>query len=298
MKAVYTLPELKNLAQDPAFTEKPARLAVIGKPIHHSASPQMHQAALDEAGIPATYIRLEVAPGEVKKAFLTMRDLGFIGANVTVPHKKEAMDACDWISDDAQILGAVNTIKFGEKLEAWNSDGPGFLEAINVSFGKKLSSLSVLVLGAGGGAGTAISTQCALIGVKKLILANRTASTAHTLAERLRLLAPDSEITSTSLKEEDISTHVKGIDLIINTTSLGLKESDPLPISPRLLESSQLFYDTIYKPAKTPLYLAAETLGLTCDNGLSLLLHQGAISFGKWFGNAPNIQVMQKGLGL
>ena len=139
---------------------KPARLAVLGHPVSHSASPQLHQPALDAFGIPATYVRLEVRPGEISEALAMMRRLGFIGCNVTVPHKFEAMEACDAVSGQARVLGAVNTIVFGENgITGHNTDGPGFEQAIREDFGFFPGEVHTLILGAGGGAGQAIATQ-------------------------------------------------------------------------------------------------------------------------------------------
>src|SRR6478609_10762370 len=138
MKEVYTLEDLASRDLLDAGAGKPARLAVIGHPIAHSASPKMHQAALDALGIDARYIRLDIEPGQVGEAFQRMRALGFIGCNVTVPHKLEAMEHCE-VDPAAQALGAVNTIRFeAEVTRGFNTDGPGFAQAIEGDFGMAL----------------------------------------------------------------------------------------------------------------------------------------------------------------
>ena len=152
MKDVYTIDDLVSRELLDAGHSKPAKLAVIGHPIAHSASPKMHQPALDAGGIDARYIRLDIEPGQVGEAFTRMRALGFIGCNVTVPHKLEAMEHCE-VSSQARALGAVNTICFsGETTMGFNTDGPGFMNAIADDFGVPLASLKVAVVGAGGGA--------------------------------------------------------------------------------------------------------------------------------------------------
>ena len=150
---------LETLAQAATGT-KPARLAVIGKPVSHSASPQLHQPALDALGIPATYIRLQVDPGNLRVAFAMMAEMGFIGCNVTVPHKFEAMESCTDVSAQARILGAVNTVYFKDgAIMGYNTDGPGFREAISESFGLELGKSKTVILGAGGGAGQAMCSR-------------------------------------------------------------------------------------------------------------------------------------------
>jgi shikimate dehydrogenase len=296
MKHVYTLSDLR----DPSFaTEMPkAKLAVIGNPIKHSASPQMHQAALDEAGLDLQYIRVEVEPGQVDACCTEMERLGFIGCNVTVPHKLDAMELCDELTDDAKALGATNTILFKDgKRIGHNSDGPGLAQAIYEDFGKSLTELRVLILGAGGGAGRAIATQCAREGSPAVYLSNRTVEKLDPIAKSLTEEHGAKLVYTLSTDEADLATAADRVDLIINSTSLGLDESDPLPIPAPALKASHMVYDAIYNPAVTPLLAEAKKVGATTANGLSMLLHQGAISFNFWLNKIPNIEAMRAGLG-
>ncbi|MFC5051268.1 shikimate dehydrogenase [Rubritalea spongiae] len=296
MKHVYTLSELR----DPSFVaEMPkAKLAVIGYPIKHSASPQMHQAALDEAGIDLQYIRVEVEPGKVNECFSEMERLGFVGCNVTVPHKLEAMELCDEVTDDAQALAATNTIHFKDgKRYGHNTDGPGLAQAILEDFGKSLTELRVLILGAGGGAGRAIATQCAREGSSRIYLSNRTVEKLEPIAKSLTDDYGAKLVYTLSNDDEALTIAADRVDLIINSTSLGLKEDDPLPIPASALKSTHRVYDAIYNPAVTPLLAEANKIGATTSNGLSMLLHQGAISFAFWLGQKPSIDAMRKGLG-
>jgi hypothetical protein len=183
---LYTLDDLSSRARLDAGHAKPARLAVIGYPVAHSLSPRMHQPALDEAGIDARYIKLEVEPGQVDQAFARMRELGFIGCNVTVPHKFEALAACDEVDPGAREMGAVNTVVFRDDLvTGFNTDGYGFEEAVRETLGLNLAGSTVLIVGAGGGAGGAIATHCAARGVARLVLANRSLDKIEELANRL-----------------------------------------------------------------------------------------------------------------
>jgi len=280
MLDVFTLATLESAATG----AKPARLAVLGCPVSHSASPQLHQPALDADGIPATYIRLEVLPGELALAFAKMRELGFIGCNVTVPHKFEAMDCCDEISDQAKILGAVNTVVFGESgSRGYNTDGPGIRQAIQEAFGMELGKTHTLILGAGGGAGQAIATQCALEKPAVLTLVNRSLEKITALARRLESISPETEIHVLSFDDPQLRERCHSARLLIQTTSIGLKKSDPPVISDDCFLPDHCAYDTIYQPVETPFLASAKRAGCRTDNGLSLLIHQGAIAYQHWF---------------
>jgi shikimate dehydrogenase len=296
MKPVYTLADLASRELLDSNCDQPACLAVIGHPIAHSASPQMHQAALDAAGIPARYVRLDVGPGEVGEALKRMRALGFIGCNVTVPHKLEVMAHCE-VHPDALILGAVNTIRFDEDASCgFNTDGPGFAQAIQDDFKVTLASQRVAVIGAGGGAGQAIATQCCLVGVKKLILVNRTLDKVNRLLERLQPLFPGTDISVLSFDDPALAAQCAGCDLIVNTSSVGLKSGDPSILPKECLRRHHLVYDTIYQPPVTPLLALAKDLRCRTANGKSMLIHQGALAFQHWFPGTGPLRVMERAL--
>lgn len=296
MKPVYSLHDLSSRELLDAGADKPARLAVIGHPIAHSASPQMHQAALDAADIDARYIRLDIEPGQVGEAFARMRALGFIGCNVTVPHKLEAMEHCE-VHSDAAALGAVNTIRFDEDLNrGFNTDGPGFASAIEDDFQVPFASLKVAIVGAGGGAGQAIATQGCLSGIEKLVVVNRTVGKLGPLVEKLQLIRPQTKITALSFDDPDLIEQCHGCDLIVNTSSVGLKEGDPSILPATCLKKEHLVYDTIYKPPVTPLLAVANDLGCHTANGLSMLVNQGALAFQLWFPGTDPLDVMKRSL--
>lgn len=297
MKEVYTIDDLASRELLDAGCDKPARLAVIGCPISHSASPSMHQAALDAYGIDCRYIRLEVPAGMVEQSFARMRALDFIGANVTVPHKFDAMICCDVLDPLAQALGAVNTVRFGaNETTGYNTDGPGFVAAVENSFGVKLADLKVLIVGAGGGAGQAIATQCALSGVRHLVLANRTVEKIAVLVERLRSLGDGLRIDQMGLDDPKLVELSHECDLIVNTSSLGLHPADPCVLPESCLNARHMVYDTIYKPEVTPLIALAKAKGCQTSNGFSMLLRQGALAFQHWFPNTAPLDLMEKAL--
>ncbi len=293
MHAFHTLKTLPQAATG----IKPARLAVLGQPVSHSASPQLHQPALDALGIIATYIRLEIETGKLREAFAMMVELGFIGCNVTVPHKFEAMDSCTEVSAQARLLGAVNTVRFMDgAIIGYNTDGPGFRAAISDSFGLVLGKLKTVILGAGGGAGQAIATQCALEKPENLTLVNRDLSKAESLAERLRLVSPSTEIRTLGFMNPSLRDECQAADLIIQTTSLGLKPTDGQVIPDDYLSLNSRVYDTIYQPPETSFLAAAKRAGCVTDNGLSLLIHQGAIAFQHWFPGTEPLSHMKKAM--
>ena len=303
MKDVYTLADLASRdLLDAGSPDKPARLAVIGHPINHSLSPQLHQPALDAVGLQIRYIRLEVEPLHVTEALQRLRDLGFIGANVTVPHKFEALSACDEVSSEANVLGAVNTVLFenGQAL-GFNTDGPGIVRAMREEFSVDLKDLRVMIVGAGGGAGQAIAAQCALEGCEHLVLVNRSVDKAVALAERLahyfdteRLEGPGDRLVVLPIDSPEVVTESNNTDLIINATSLGLKRTDPSPLPGACLQPHHLVYDTIYKPTRFLQEAAAN--GARTANGLSLLLHQGVLAFDLWFPGKAPLDIMRQAL--
>ncbi len=297
MKPVYSLHDLASRAALDAGADKPARLAVLGWPVAHSASPQMHQPALDAAGIAARYIRLEVEPGHIPEAFARMQALGFVGCNVTVPHKLDALVNCSHVDPDASALGAVNTVCFANgESRGFNTDGPGFARAIAEDFGISLDKLAVAIAGAGGGAGQAIAAQCVLSGVRHMVLVNRTADKLGPLADRLKALDPDTEIIPITFGHTALAEHCRRCDLIVNASSVGLKADDPPVLTDCCLRPGHRVYDTIYLPSVTKLLASAGALGCQCSNGRSMLLHQGALAFQHWFPQSRPLEVMRAAL--
>lgn len=281
-----------------AHLTPPARLSVFGDPVAHSLSPQMHNPALAACGIDAQYIRLQVAGPDFLKALRAIRDLGFIGTNVTIPHKFTALDSVDEIDPAARRLGAVNTITFRPDGTAFgqNSDGPGFVRAVKEEFGADLKDLRILLLGAGGGAGGAVAVQSALEGCRQLTLTNRTESKAAAVAHTLRDLLPGNRCRTLPWTSEALTTALPEIDLIINGTSLGMSPEDPALLPTGALTDRHLVYDMVYKPLVTPLLAAARDAGARAINGLPMLLWQGVQSFEWWFQRPAPIEAMRAGL--
>jgi len=297
MPAFHTLDDLISRDLLDAGEHLPAKLAVIGDPVAHSASPRMHQPALDAVKAGIRYVRIEVPPGRVAEAFDSMRALGFIGCNVTVPHKFEALEACGEVHPEASSLGAVNTVRFDrDATRGFNTDGPGFVRAIAEAFEVPLSTLKIAVLGAGGGAGQAISAQCSLQGAERVVLVNRSKEKLGPLADRLRALGPVSEIITASFDDPQLEQLCLDCDLIVNTSSLGLKEGDQSVLPKSCLRPGHYVYDTIYQPPVTPLLELAGQVGCRTANGRSLLIHQGVLAFQHWFPQTDPLHIMRQAL--
>lgn len=298
MKAVYSIEDLNSRDTLDAGANQAARLAVIGWPVAHSASPQMQQPALDALGMKLRYIRVEVPEGRTAEAFDRMRELGFVGCNITVPHKFAALDYCDQVDPAACALGAVNTIRFDEDASrGYNTDGPGFANAIEQEFGAHLEGLQIAIAGAAGGAGQAIATQCVRAGADTLVLINRSQDKLAALCKHLAAFQSPTEIIPLGFDSPDLTTRCYASQLLVNTSSVGLKPEDPSILPAECLQPGHWVYDTIYEPSQTPLLKLADETGCRTGNGLSMLIHQGAISFQHWFPGTEPLPWMRQALG-
>ena len=303
---VYTIHDLRNWAGATADLDAPARLAVLGDPVAHSRSPQMHQPALQAAGIDCTYVRLHIVPDELREALDFIKAANFIGVNVTIPHKGGVFDAVDDMTDVARRIGAVNTVVVdGGQLVGHNTDAPGMRRAIREAFSIDLTGLRIMIVGAGGGAGKAAAVQCAMDHCERLVLVNRTVAKAQALAVELRdlmtdpdkLEGPATRLVAIPWEEKAMERELDQIDLIINATSIGMKRSDPDVVPSRLIAPSHLVYDMVYSPARTRLIANAEAEGAKAANGLGMLLWQGAMAFEFWFNREAPVEAMRAGLG-
>tara|TARA_B100000902_G_scaffold210377_1_gene200136 strand:+ start:8516 stop:9466 length:951 start_codon:yes stop_codon:yes gene_type:complete len=300
----YDLEDLAKWHEGSSILTPPATLSVFGDPVKHSLSPHMHNPALHNCGIDGQYVKIRVPEVKFKETLSAIYNLGFKGTNCTIPLKFAALNACDHIDSTAKRMGAVNTISFENgKVIGSNSDGPGLVRAIREEFSIDIRDLRVMILGAGGGAGRAVAIQCAMEKVERLVLVNRTKEKAEKLSHELSSDLMDesihkdsSRLKVTEWSEEGLESEISDIDLIINASSLGMKNSDPELVSQNLLKPHHLIYDMIYSPSKTRLIRNAKSVGARTANGLSMLLHQGAISFETWFNQEAPVEVMRKGL--
>ena len=211
----YTLADLEKWKEVARNIDPPILLAVFGDPVAHSLSPQMQNAALRASKIDMQYARFHIRANELRSALRFLRDLDFIGINLTVPHKIAAFTQVDETDESASRAGAVNTIRVRDKkLIGSNTDGEGFLRAIRSEFSVDVRDLQVMLIGAGGGTGRAIAWQCALENCERLVLVNRTYEKAQALAEHLRpyfagprVLGPATRLEAVALEESDCASN-------------------------------------------------------------------------------------------
>ena len=302
----YTLADLEKWPQVTRDIDPPIRLGVLGDPVAHSLSPQMQNAALRAFEINMQYARFHIRPNELRSALRLLRELDFVGINLTVPHKIAGLTQIDVADESASHCGAVNTVRLRDKkLIGSNTDAEGFSRAVRSEFSIDLHDLRVMILGASGGTGHAIAWQCALENCERLVLANRTPAKTGALVERLRpffvaprVLGPVARLEALPWDEGALRAQLPDIDLIVNATPLGMNPSDPAPVLARLLLPHHMVFDCVYQPSKTALLRAADEAGARGANGLSMLLHQGAHSFSIWFNREAPLNVMRATLSL
>jgi shikimate dehydrogenase len=302
----YTLADLEHWNEVTRDVDPPIRLGVIGDPVAHSLSPQMQNAALRAFEINMQYARFHIRPNELRAALGFVRELDFVGINLTVPHKIAGLTQIDMADESGSRCGAVNTVRLhDEKLFGSNTDAEGFSRAVRSEFSIDLRDLRVMILGAGGGTGHAIAWQCALENCERLVLVNRTLAKTSALLDRLRpffveprVLGPVARLEALPWDEAAVRAQLADIDLIVNATPLGMNPSDPAPIPARLLAPHHIVFDCVYGPSKTALLRVAEEAGARGANGLSMLLHQGALSFSIWFNREAPIEAMRSAMAL
>lgn len=268
-------------------------VGVMGWPIEHSLSPEMHNAAFQALGMNCCYVPLAVPPERVGDAVRGLGALGFRGCNVTVPHKQAVGAFLDEISPDAQAVGAVNTLvrRKDDRWAGYNSDVPGFMMSLEEE-GFTALRKRALVLGAGG---AARSVVYALAQAGALVtIMNRTVERAEALAQDIAALFPGAALRAVPLAPSPLRREADAADLLVNTTTLGMwphEETSPwpdeLPFPPHLT-----VFDLVYNPLRTRLLAQAESAGAKSIGGLKMLVYQGAISFQWWFGVMPPTDVM------
>jgi shikimate dehydrogenase len=261
---------------------------VVGHPIKHSRSPLIHGHWLKEHGISGAYERIDVAPDDFPLFLKNFPDQGFIGGNVTIPHKEAAFRGVDRRTKRAQRLKAVNTLWIEDGL-LWgdNTDVLGFMAHLDQSLGKNWADAvdTALVIGAGG-AGRAIVAGLQERGLGHVLVANRSLSKAEELVADLD---DDGPSVLQALAWDRIDAALSQADLIVNTTSLGLAGQPPLDLDLGKTPDKAVVADVVYVPLKTPLLAGAEARGLRVVDGLGMLLHQAAPGFARWFGVTPEV---------
>ena len=288
----YKLEDLGNLE----FPGTP--LAVIGHPIKHSVSPAMHNSAIAKLRQSNSrfndwrYYRFDIAPQDFPKAVPLFYKHNFLGLNLTIPHKVQAMDLIHGVSPDGERMGAVNTLVWGEHgYDGFNTDGYGLRNGLKADLSFNLRGSTVILLGSGGAA-RAAAVQCILDGCKKLYVGNRNVERLEQLMGVVQAMPGGDCAEAFALANPPTDLPAQGV--LVNATSLGLKETDSAPIDVRILPKTWAVYDMIYNPNATRLLLDASSHGLRAVNGLSMLVHQGARSLEIWSHAAVDAHTMMR----
>jgi shikimate dehydrogenase len=273
---------------------RPKKIAIIGDPVSHSLSPAMQNAAFRARKLPFRYSKKRLTSSQLPSFLKALKKGHYRGLNVTVPYKEAVMTYLDEITPTARLIGAVNTILVEDgNLKGFNTDGEGYLRSLKKETGFSLRGKHVVILGAGGAA-RAIVVACLSQGVQGLTLANRTLGRARKLALEFQKKFPRILIRAVSLKSKILEPVFKKTDLLINTTSAGLKKEPFPPLPLRLLPKRALVSDIVYKPALTPLLSEAKKKGKRTHPGLGMLLHQGALAFEIWTNRPAPLSLMKK----
>jgi shikimate dehydrogenase len=268
-------------------------VGIIGWPVEHSLSPAMHNAAFAAMGLDWAYVPLPVRPGDLPQAVAGVLSLGFLGANVTIPHKEEARELMDERSPGAELIGAVNTIACQDgRLIGHNTDGIGFLRSLEGKWSP--GGETVVILGAGGAA-RAIAIQLALAGTREIHLINRTCARARRLAEeieeRIGVFARGYDWTA-----QDLDRIIASSSLLVNATAFGMGDEGEELFPYHWLDAGTVVCDIVYTPRVTGLLKGAANQGCVTVDGLGMLLHQGAAALEIWTGRPAPLPVMAKAL--
>ena len=257
---------------------------VIGSPIAHSKSPQLHRHWLKTYGITGHYIPMDVSPENLETVLRALPQMGFVGVNITIPHKEKVMEIADLITDRATLIGAANTLIFRKdgKIHADNTDGYGFIENLKAGAPNwNPRSGPAAVLGAGGAARAVIASLLDA-GVPEILLSNRTRVRADNLQNNFGSRVQVYDWVQAGNMIDDAA-------LLVNTTSLGMIGKGEMRVPLDGLRPQTIVTDLVYAPLKTKMLATAEEYGCTTVDGLGMLLHQAVPAFERWFGRRPEV---------
>lgn len=275
------------------MTDKIPLAGVIGSPIAHSKSPALHGYWLQRYGIKGFYIPMDVSRDNLKQALAALPKLGFVGINVTIPHKEAVLGLADLVSDRAALIGAANTLIFRSdgKVHADNTDGIGFIENLRQGApGWDAAAGPAAVLGAGGAA-RAVITALAEQGVREIRVSNR----SRPRAEALRAEFGPKIVVYDWVQAGNM---IEGAATVVNTTSLGMVGKPDFRVPLDGLSPDTVVTDLVYAPLDTTLLKTARARGCVTVDGLGMLLHQAAPGFERWFGQRPQVDAAARAVVL
>ncbi len=281
-------------------------VGIIGDPVAHSLSPQMHNAAFAALEMNWRYLPFRVTPGALQGALRGVGALGFVGVNITVPHKEAAAALVDEVDPIAQRIGAVNTVRVADgRLQGFNTDSAGVLDALVGDGRTAIAGKHCIVIGAGGG-GRATAFGLATAGAARVVILNRTASRARGLAEMVAQVAPRCHVEAGDLSPASLERALEGADVLVQATTATMSaalgggggRADWLPTLAGRVRAGMIVLDIVYTPVWTDLLSAARAVGAIPVSGLAMLVCQGARSFELWTGRPAPIDVMRRAVGL
>lgn len=269
---------------------------IFGCPVEHSLSPVMQNAAMQALGLNAVYVPFMVAPDKLDDAVHALRALGIRGVNVTIPHKENILSYLDELDPKARMIGAVNTvINEDGRLIGYNTDETGLIRSLANDLGFQAKGRRILMLGAGGASRAAL-VALAEQGAQWIGIANRTRQKAEDLAQSFRGLFPGTIFAVMGLNEEELSDVCPSVDLLLNSTSLGMKGEIIEGIPWKQLKDSAVVYDIVYRRPDTALVTMAREYGHPAADGLGMLIAQGEDAFCLWTGRKCPEGVMKQAI--
>jgi len=274
-------------------TERIPLAGVIGSPIAHSKSPQLHHHWLRTYGLRGHYIPMDVSSDNLKTVLETLPKMGFVGVNITVPYKERVLDMADLVTDRATLIGAANTLIFRKdgKIHADNTDGYGFVENLRQGAPTWNPKAGPAALFGAGGAARAVVASLLDSGVPEIFVSNRTRIRAEKLAEDFGKRLTVVEWVKAGNILEDAS-------LVVNTTSLGMLGKPEMRVPLDGLRAKTVVTDLVYNPLQTRLLKIADAAGCQTVDGLGMLLHQAVPAFERWFGRRPVVDAATRAAAL
>lgn len=257
---------------------------VIGSPVAHSRSPKLHGHWLQRYGIAGHYVPLDVAQSDLRMVLAALPRAGFVGCNVTIPHKETVLALSDIVTDRAALIGAANTLIFlpDGRIHADNTDGIGFLASLRQAAPDWNAATGPAAVFGAGGAARAIVAALLEAGAPEIRIANRTRARAETLRQEFGAKLQVCDWTQAA-------EMMTGAATVVNTTALGMKGRPDLVLPVEALDPAAVVTDLVYTPLRTAFLDAAAARGCTTVDGLGMLLHQAVPGFERWFGHKPEV---------
>lgn len=272
---------------------KTALYGLFGYPVEHTASPIMHNAAFEALKLNGVYLPFPVRPDLLEDAVNGLTALGIQGINVTIPHKQAIIPFLHELSHEAQTIGAVNTVEIvGHKLIGHNTDGRGFIRALDNEAGFSVQGKPVFIAGCGG-AGFAVAVQCALEGASDISIMDVDLDRCSALSIKLKGITSCRVNSLHPSSKDAIVNALSKAKLVVNATPLGMHQTDPLPFPIEPISKNAVVYDVVYNLPETALLEQVRAKGCQGYGGLSMLLYQGVAAFEIWTGENAPVEVMK-----